>query len=155
MAQGYNYVFLDSNGSYYQNLPKKYQFTCPNCYIIRFEPKTILPNTENIAPPNAGLIDKGIHETAIRMNGIIYVDKDHLFIKRHTGELGESFNIGPLGIARITMASLNIEQEFRPDLNNLIVLTSAEMMYQARKGWIFGYETRSRVYGWSNFLLNK
>lgn len=153
LALGYDYLFVDSNGPYYQNLLAKYKFVC-NCYIVWFGPKEIIPSMEDIAPPEAGRIEKGIHETAIRMSGIIYVDKKHLFIRKYIGGLSKSFNmIG--GAARITMASMDLSQEIRPDWNNTALFTSTEIMYQVRKAWgVFGYQTRRLVWEWSNYRLN-
>lgn len=154
LSLSYDYVFLDPNSSDYTNLPAKYKLDCGDCYVIKFEPKSALPNISEIAPSGASAIEKGIHETATRMEGIIFVDKLHLFIRKYTGELGNSFDKGKLSSIRIITASLDLEQDLRPELSNVVVLKSAEIMYQVRVAWL-RYRTRKDVWQWSDYRLNE
>lgn len=153
LSQSYDYVFLDSHSSSYTELPDKYKFDCDNCFIIKFEPKKNRPNVSEIAPPGASAIELGIHETAMRMEGVIFIDKTHLLIRKYTGELSGSFDRGAWSSVRIITASLGLEQELRPDLNNIVVLKSAEIMYQARIAWL-SYRTRKEEWIWNNYRLN-
>jgi len=150
----YDYVFLNPNSPDYTNLPDKYKFECDDCYVIKFEPKRTTPDISEIAPSNASTIEKGIHETAMRMEGIIFIDKLHLFVRKYVGELGNGFDKGTLSSIRIITASLDLEQELRSNLNNIVVLKSAEITYQVRIAWL-SYRTRKEEWKWSNYHLNQ
>lgn len=154
LSLSYDYVFLDSNSPSYINLPLEYRFDCNECYVIKFEPKKVQPDLKEIAPPNAGAVEKGIHETAMRMEGTIFVDKLHLFVRKYAGELGSGFDKGRLSSVRITSAILNLEQELRPDLSNIVALKSAEIKYQVRVAWL-KYITRKDAWKWSNYRINQ
>ena len=154
LSLSYDYIFLDPSSSDYTNLPVKYKFECDDCYVIKFKPKITLPNILEIAPLNASTIERGIHETATRMEGIIFVDKLHLFARKYIGELGGGFDKGAWSSIRIITASLDLEQELRSDLSNIVTLKSAEVMYQVRIGWL-KYRTRKEVWEWSSYRLNE
>lgn len=154
LSLNYDYIFLNPNSPSYIKLPPEYKFDCDECYVIKFEPKRIQPDVANIAPSNAGAVEKGIHETAMRMEGTIFVDKLHLFVKKFAGELGNGLDKGILSSVRISMASLNLEQELRPDLSSIVVLKSAEITYQIRIAWL-KYITRKDTWKWSNYRRNQ
>ena len=153
LSLSYDYVFLNPSNSSHTNLPAKYKFKCDDCYVIKFEPKRTPPNISEIAPSDASAIERGIHETAMRMEGIIFVDKLHLFVRKYIGELGDGFDKGAWSSIRITTASLDLEQKLRPDLSNIVTLKSAEIMYQVRIGWL-SYRTRKEEWGWGNYRLS-
>ncbi|MBI2674151.1 MAG: hypothetical protein HYX22_00200 [Candidatus Yanofskybacteria bacterium] len=155
---GYDYVFMERNSDYYRGLPEKYQFEC-DCYVFWFGSKAVLPNIDLIVPLNASAKDRGIHEAAIRMSGFMYIDKEYLFIRRYVGELTRSFNpdvpYAPDSLAKITMSSMILDQEIAAELNNIVILTNTEIMYQIRQGWFFGHRTRKLVWEWHNYRLNQ
>lgn len=154
LLKSYDYFFLNDANPTDKNILSRYPYECNNCYFVRFEPKRNLPNVEDVALPGAGLFDKGINETAMRMNGVIYIDKDHFFIRKHIGELDRGFN--KYGV-RIIKASIDLEQELRPDLNNLIVIKSVKFMYQVRtlRTLFLSYLTREHETKYSSYRLNK
>jgi hypothetical protein len=156
----YDYDLSDPNDANDQKVLAQYQkrpdgtlFECKNCYNIRFWPKPNLPDVTTIAPPGSGKKELEIHETAMRMSGIVYIDKQHLYIRRHVGRLDGGYNALTSAV-RVTMASIDSEQELRPELDNLIVMKYAEIMYQIRKVWI-NYETRNHIWRYSSYRLNQ
>lgn len=154
LSLSYDYTFLDPNSSDYLNLQPKYQFACNNCYIMKFEPKKDNPGILKIAPPDSSRIESGIYETAMRMEGTIFIDKVNLSVRKYAGELGLGFDKGSLSSVRVVTASLDLEQEPRPDLNNITVFKTAEISYQIRVAWL-KYITRKEVWEWNNYRLNK
>jgi hypothetical protein len=153
ILQSYDYVFVTTLSLKDQSALNGHEFVC-DCYTIRFTPKRSLPDVAKIAPVNASLTEIGIHEAAMRMDGIIYIDKRHLFIRMHSGKLSNAFSKYGSAI-KATKASIITKQELRPDLDNIIVITSGEIMYQVKKAWgLLGFETRKREWKYSNYRLN-
>lgn len=151
LLKSYDYFSLDPANPANKGVLNKFPYECENCYLLRFRPKVNLPDIEEIAPPGSGAIEKGINETAMRMNGIIYIDKDHFFIRKYIGGLDGGFN--KYGVTRVTRAFLDLEQEVRPDLNNIIVIKSVKLMFQFRT-FFLSHLTREHEYKYSNHRSN-
>lgn len=154
LLSSYTYSFIDLKDPANATIADDFGFECNNCLVIRFVPKAILPDITEITSPNMSLKDIGIHETAMRMNGVIYIDKTHLFLRKHIGKLDESFSKYGAAV-QVTIGSIDIEQTLQSDLDNLIIIKSAQIIYQIRKAWGFlGYETRKLVWEYDEYRLN-
>lgn len=129
-----------------------YANTCENCYIFQVLPKANLPDAEKIAPEGSGIKQRAIHEAAMRMSGIIFIDKQNLFIKRHKAKLEGTYS--KFGVTA-TRATLDWEQELRKDLSDIVVGKYAEFMYQVRVLGGVRYYTRKRIYINEHYRLNK
>lgn len=151
LLQSYDYYFLNNANPTDKNILNRYPYECNNCYFLRFEPKRNSPNVEDVAPPGAGVLDKGINETAMRMSGVIYIDKDHFFIRKYMGKPDKGFNL--YGVTRVNRASIDLEQELRPDLNNIIVISAVNYMFQVRI-LLLSHLTREHEYKYTNYRLN-
>jgi hypothetical protein len=81
-------------------------------YVVHFEP---LPENPEV---------KGLfYEVANRSEGTLYIDREHFFIRKMNSRLIRSFN-KYLYLGRVRRVELEFQQEFRPDLNNLVVIKS-------------------------------
>lgn len=153
----YEYTILDPRTQTGMDILQKYDLlsyanACEDCYIFRILPKSNLPDGEKIAPEGSGVKQKAIHEAAMRMSGVIFIDKQNLFIKRHKARLEGTYS--KLGVTA-TKATLDWEQEFRKDLSDIIVGKYAEFMYQVKILGGIRYITRKRIYVNEDYRLNK
>lgn len=153
----YEYTILDPQTQAGIDVLQKYDLfsyasVCKDCYIFQILPKSNLPDGEKIVPEGSGITQKAIHETAMRMSGVIFIDKQNLFIKRHKARLEGTYS--KFGVTA-TKATLDWEQEFRKDLNDIIVGKYAEFMYQVRILGGIRYITRKRTYINEDYRLNK
>lgn len=79
-------------------------------YVLHFWPKEKLPDGEN-----------GYYDAANRLSGTVYIDAEHLYLRRLVAVMDKPFNVvWPLG--RIRRIELTLEQELRPDLDNLVIV---------------------------------
>ncbi len=153
----YEYTILDSKTQAGIDTLQKYDLlsyasTCEDCYIFQILPKSNLPDGEKIAPEGSGIKQRAIHEAAMRMAGVIFIDKQNLFVKRHKARLEGTYS--KLGVTA-TRATLDWEQELRKDLNDIIVGKYAEFMYQVKVLGGIRYITRKRIYTNEDYRLNK
>lgn len=153
----YEYTILDPQTQAGIDTLQKYDLisyasACEDCYIFRILPKSNLPDVEKIAPDESGMKQRAIHEAAMRMSGIIFIDKQNLFIKRHKAILEGTYS--KLGVTA-TRATLNWEQELRKDLSDIVVGKYAEFMYQVRILGGVRYYTRKRIYTSEDYRLNR
>lgn len=166
LLQAYEYSILDpldraSMELIYKYKTEDYVANCQNCYIFSFKPKKNQPSSVEISPDNSGRKQMGIHETAMRMEGIIYIDKEYLFVRKFTAELSRPFSPpASLGLATAITASLDIEFEMKKfesdsDKVNIIGAKFFKISYQVKKvGGLLGYETREKILEYDCYFLN-
>jgi hypothetical protein len=143
---------VDFNKLLLQSYDYFIQEETPDSYVLAFRPKQNLPDVSAIASPEASALEKAINETAMRMNGFITIDKEHYFARKFSGKLSHNFT--KYGVATVTMASIDLEQELRPDLDSIIVVKSVRLKYQIRN-FLISYLTREKAYSYSNYRKNQ
>ena len=129
----------------------EYNYECNSCYIIRLKPDPDAPKPEELAPPGSGMLDTTIWETAMRLEGVIFIDKNGLYVRRFEARLKRGFNKA-WGFGRVRKTQLIFEQEQRADLNGVVVIKRAEIFLQVRI--LFFNTTRRRIWEYHGYELN-
>jgi len=158
LLNSYEYEILDPDRPEHKKFLQKYQLagypkSCGDCYLFKFRPKTTLPNVDDIAPVGAGLKEKGIHEAAMRMEGVVFINKEYIFIQRFTAGLDNSYNRA-FGSVSASRGLIDLEQVLRQDLDNLIVFRRGEIMYQIKFAYGIRAETRKLIWEYDCYFLN-
>jgi len=152
MAKAYDYSFATETNI----TPRVVERDLYSCYIIKFKAKT---NTDidnivkSIMPHNPTLDQRGIYETAARMEGIFYIDKNHLFVRKMDAILLKPFR--KAGIVMAMGASIVVEQERRTDFEGIVVLRHIEIYSQYSKFLGITAKTERRIWTYGDYVFFK
>lgn len=104
-------------------------------YVIHFWPKAILPDN-----------DDGYYKAANRSMGVIYVSKEHLYVRHLEAIMDKPFNV-LVGLGRIRRGKLTLEQKILPELNNIVVIDHFTAIVRYRRLFSERHENYTYTYG--------